>query len=48
MLINDELTHSAWHLFYTAEGHYLYEDLDSSCGCSTNVGAYGKRFSDIP
>ena len=37
MLINDELTHSAWHLFYTAVGHYLYEDLDSSCGCITNT-----------
>ena len=39
MLFNDELimTHSAWHLCYTAEGHYLYEDLDSSCGCSTGT-----------
>ena len=39
MLINDELimTHSAWHLCYTAEGHYLYGDLDSSCGCSTGT-----------
>ena len=35
MLINDELIHSAWHLCYTAEGNYLYEDLDSSCGWST-------------
>ena len=37
MLINDELIHSAWHLCYTAEGNYLYEDLDSSCGCSTGT-----------
>ena len=22
-------------LCYTAEGHYLYKDLDGSCGCST-------------
>ena len=29
------MTHSAWHLCYTDEGHYFYEDLDSSCGCST-------------
>ena len=31
------MTHSVWHLCYTAEGHYLYEDLDSSCGCSTGT-----------
>ena len=37
MLINDEFIHSAWHLCYTAEGNYLYEDLDSSCGCSTGT-----------
>ena len=38
-LINNELimTHSAWHLCYTAEGHYLYAELDSCCGCNTGA-----------
>ena len=37
MLINDEFIYSAWHLCYTAERNFLYEDLDSSCGCSTGT-----------
>ena len=37
MLINDKLIRFAWHLCYTAEGNYLYEDLDSSYGCSTGT-----------